>query len=848
MKVLWLCNIALPMIARQLGLPVSHKEGWLSGMAEALLAGNGEVKLYVAFPVSPGSGQEVWERVVRAEGSEAFLICYGFPENADQAEKYSRNLEPELKKIVDRVEPDVIHCFGTEYPHTLAMCRVAPEKDRLLLGLQGLCTCCAEAYMANLPERTAGSATFRDILKRDSLRRQQRKFFLRGVREREAAALAGNVTGRTLWDESQTRKWNPRARYFGMNETLRTVFYGPRWREENCVPHSIFMSQGDYPLKGLHYMLLAMPAVLERYPDARLYVAGASLVEWRTLKQKLKLSGYGKYLRELLGEYGLWDKVTFLGRLDQEQMLARYLKSSLYVCASSLENSPNSLGEAMLLGMPCVSADVGGIPSMFRDGIDGITYKGFRQEGEEGLRETAGNLAEAILRMWDNPEKQREYCENAAAHGRDTHDREKNYRRLLEIYREMGERKREKAVRVVFVSNYINHHQIPFCNAMDKLLEGGFTFIQTEPMEEERVRMGWHAARRPSYVHCYYEEEDYCRGLIAGCDILLFGGTDDESYAVQRLKLGRPVIRVSERLYKTGQWKAVSPRGLIRKYQDHTRYRRGPVYLLCAGAYVASDFRIIGAYPGKKYCWGYFPETRRYDAEALLAGKGWGEDRRPCLLWAARMIDWKHPELALETAAYLKERKLSFHMNIIGDGELRPRMEETAKRLGLEDWVTFLGYREPEEVREYMEKADIFLFTSDRQEGWGAVANEAMNSGCALVANEMIGAVPYLVNSGENGLVYQDGRPEQLFSLTERLVKDKILCRNLGKNAYETITQCWNAENAAENLMKLIRCILNGTAGREKLPSGRESAVPCGPAPMIGEPGMSAKRIFGKRR
>ena len=132
-------------------------------------------------------------------------------------------------------------------------------------------------------------------------------------------------------------------------------------------------------------------------------------------------------------------------------------------------------------------------------------------------------------------------------------------------------------MKVAFVSNYINHHQIPFCNAMYGLLQGSFTFIQTEPMEEERVRMGWHGEDCPVYVRCFYEEEETCRKLIQACDMVLFGGTDEESYIVDRLKAGRPVIRISERLYKTGQWKAVSPRGLRKKYKDHTRYRKAPV-------------------------------------------------------------------------------------------------------------------------------------------------------------------------------------------------------------------------------------------------------------------------------
>ncbi len=422
-------------------------------------------------------------------------------------------------------------------------------------------------------------------------------------------------------------------------------------------------------------------------------------------------------------------------------------------------------------------------------------------------------------------------------------------------------------LRVTFVSNYINHHQIPFCNAMSKLQDVDFSFVQTEKMAEERVQMGWNEAERPSYVKCYYEEEAYCKNLIADSDVVLFGGVDEEGYIAERLKSGKMIIRISERLYKTGQWKAISPRGLKKKYMDHTQYRKASVYLLCAGGYVASDFHIVRAYPDKMYAWGYFPETERFDVDKVLKEKGYicpsgsASGQIPYLLWAGRMIDWKHPELAVETAKYLRDKGLAFHMDIIGGGELAPAVEELIQNYHLEDKITLLGYQNPKEVRRYMKKADIFLFTSDRQEGWGAVANEAMNSGCALVANHMIGAVPYLVQNGENGLVYVDGNNTQLFEQAEKLVGDRQLCRKLGRNAYQTITEVWNAENAAESLLRLIAELRGDTVevqsaeniGATKTACDRNNRgcqnsntvlAPCAPAPVQSE--RSLKKYFEK--
>lgn len=431
-------------------------------------------------------------------------------------------------------------------------------------------------------------------------------------------------------------------------------------------------------------------------------------------------------------------------------------------------------------------------------------------------------------------------------------------------------------MKLVFVSNYINHHQIPFCDAMNRILRGSFRFIQTEEMEQERLAMGWSQRDGLPWLKRYYEEPEECRRLIDTAQVVLFGGSDDESYVEGRLEERKPVIRYSERLYKTGQWKAVSPRGLKKKYHDHTRHKKDPVYLLCAGAYVASDYQIIRAYGGKRYCWGYFPETREYDLGRLFAKKGWPaegstgeregaaetyqtpEQKIPYLLWAARMIDWKHPELALETAGYLKQKGLLFHMELIGDGERKEELEAARIRYGLEELVSLPGAMTPEQVRERMERADIFLFTSDRQEGWGAVANEAMNSGCALVADHMIGAAPYLVRNGENGLLYRDGRKKQLFALTEKLVRDRALCHRLGENAYRTITESWNAETAAERLALL--CVKLGLLEDEELKIAQreeksrrfqESSLagvppsPCAPARVLKERGRESRKLYG---
>lgn len=424
MRVLWLCNIMLPVIAEHLGKEVNNKEGWLSGTYERLkkadfrMDSGEKIELGICFPVSKEEGG--------LEVSLKDLQTFGFYEDTAHPENYDEELEKRLSEITEKFKPDLVHCFGTEYPHTLAMTKAFPYPEKILIGIQGLCHKCAEMYMANLPDKVQQGATFRDLLKQDSIFEQYKKFVKRGANEIEALKRVQHVTGRTKWDKQSVKEISL-AQYHFMNETLRGSFYEGEWDINACEQFSIFMSQGDYPLKGLHFVLQALPQVMKKFPDTKLYVAGNNLIKNDSLKDKIKISGYGKYLKELIYENNLQDKVQFLGRLSEGEMKERFLRSNLYICASVLENSPNSLGEAMLLGVPSLASDAGGIPSLFEKEKDGLLFESSNAE----------DLAEKIVYLFSNPEKMLGYAMQAKEHAKVTHNADENYRRLLEIYREI---------------------------------------------------------------------------------------------------------------------------------------------------------------------------------------------------------------------------------------------------------------------------------------------------------------------------------------------------------------------------------------------------------------------------
>ncbi len=453
MRVLWVCNIMLPALARMLELPYSNREGWITGSFERLIrqprgGGSAErlVELGVCCPMPKGqteahlamdieTGHEIGSLDAPDREGRGVVDFFGFYEDLDHPETYHEELEFRFIDIIAKFQPDIVHIFGTEFPHTLAMIRAFGHPERTLIGIQGLCCSIANAYMADLPYKVQKRVTFRDWYRKDSLEMQQKKFMMRAKLEEEALRYTPHITGRTTFDRNVTKAMNKEAIYHAMNETMRPEFYDGQWHLENVEPYSIFLSQGDYPLKGFHYVLQAMPAIIEKFPNAHLYVAGNSIIGRvggpvsgrKKYPEPLWITSYGKYLEQLIRKGRLKGHVTMLGRLDAKGMKERFLKSHVFVCPSIMENSPNSVCEAMLLGMPVVGAKVGGIGDLIDDGREGILFPGGN----------AKELTEGILAVFYDNELADNLGENARATARIRHNPDTNYMRLLEIYKSM---------------------------------------------------------------------------------------------------------------------------------------------------------------------------------------------------------------------------------------------------------------------------------------------------------------------------------------------------------------------------------------------------------------------------
>lgn len=356
MRVLWITNILFPEAERLLigKGELKSSGGWMLGAAEALLKYH-SVDLYIATVTK--SINEF--KVIQGENVTYYILPYG---NGNLS--YNSEYELYWKKVQKIVQPDIVHIHGTEFTHGLAYIKSCGSSN-VVVSIQGLKSVIADYYYSGITLTDVfRNITFRDLL-RGSIIAQQKAFRNYSRYEVEIIRNVNNIIGRTSWDKAHVLAVNPHVHYHLCNETLRKEFYdGSEWDYATCTKYSIFLSQASNPIKGFHQVLKAMPLILRDYPDATIRIAGNNLTAFKTLKDKIRLSGYGKFIRNLIQEYGIENRITYVGNLNATEMKLEYLRANVFICPSSIENSPNSLGEAQILGTPCVASYVGGIPDM----------------------------------------------------------------------------------------------------------------------------------------------------------------------------------------------------------------------------------------------------------------------------------------------------------------------------------------------------------------------------------------------------------------------------------------------------------------------------------------------------
>lgn len=413
MNILWITNTIFPEPSKYLNLAPPVVGGWMYSLAEQIIKQGENIKFSVATVYY---GSELKKLEVNN------ITYYLLPSKKNG---YNIKLEAFWKQVVDDYKPDVIHIQGTEYAHGMACINGNPDQN-YVISIQGLVSVYTRYYLIDLNFRQIfWNITFRDIIKQDNLWQQQKGFHKRGLLEKEYIKKTQHIIGRTSWDNTHCQAINPNAHYHFCNESLRNGFYiAKKWDIHHCERYSIFLSQAASPVKGLHKVICAVSLLINYFPNLKVYIGGHPITNTQTLSDKLRLSGYGKIIKNLLKSYKLTNHFIFLGSLDEQKMITQYQKAHVFVCPSAIENSPNSVGEAQLIGTPCVSSYVGGIPDMIQHEETGLLYR----------FEEIEMLASYIKKLFKNDDLAITLSKKSIQAAEKRHDRVINAANTLKIY------------------------------------------------------------------------------------------------------------------------------------------------------------------------------------------------------------------------------------------------------------------------------------------------------------------------------------------------------------------------------------------------------------------------------
>lgn len=326
---------------------------------------------------------------------------------------------PRYLEIINTVKPDVIHIHGSENPFG----SVIPHTDiPVVISMQGVDTVYHHKYRGDFSAGDLREGWFsrspKSMLREHSLLQNNRLFKKRGVRERKNLFRAGHMIGRTAWDRRIASVLAPGATYYHCDEILRESFYQSQWKQPDSDKLILFSTLGNTPYKGFETIAEAL-YVLNNLLGTR--------VEWRIAgidENDMIVKAARKKLKRRFPSGGL----IFLGQLDGDNLCSALCEAGIYVSPSHIENSSNSLCEALLLGVPAVATFAGGTGSLLEDGKEGILI----QDGDPWV------MAGAILELYDNPTLAVAYGKRAGKRARKRHDPEKIVGDLIQIYEQIA--------------------------------------------------------------------------------------------------------------------------------------------------------------------------------------------------------------------------------------------------------------------------------------------------------------------------------------------------------------------------------------------------------------------------
>ena len=413
MRILFISNFPTEKICEIEKIKCNYKEGWVSGYLSVLSHDN---EIVYSFPYS---------KKTQIVGKIGERITYHSYYRKDNNWKYTQSLQKRINEFVKKyLNVDIIHIMGTEYGSTLAFLKAANIFGigyKCVVSLQGIIWTCAFHYYGGINIHYIRKWSLGDLYYRHNIELEKKFFYKRGVFEKESFVICNNVIGRTEYDFATVKLINNKVNYYQCGEILRSSFYENKWNYDRCDKNRIFVSQGNYPIKGLHFLIMAMGLLIQKNSLIQVYVTGRDILKCNVL------TSYQKYLKRIIKQLGCQNNIHFLGKLNESQMVDQYLKANVYVNPSVIENSSNSIGEAMILGVPIVASDVGGTKDIIKDKEEGFLYQ----------YDAFYMLAYYIDKILGNKEMAISLSCKARIRGQNNHNKQRCYDTLIDIYKDI---------------------------------------------------------------------------------------------------------------------------------------------------------------------------------------------------------------------------------------------------------------------------------------------------------------------------------------------------------------------------------------------------------------------------
>lgn len=416
---MWVTNIIISSMYEKLYGEKSNGL-WMDALLNDFVA-VGEHQLVV---VTTGRNKE---KISLEDGMvKYYILPGGYPIEYNHTKASCKS---DWKKLIEEEKPDIIQIWGSEFKHGLAALKVGGNIPSVVF-IQGILEAIARYYEAGIEHKELiKSITFRDILKNDSIIAQKNKYYKRAKFEKELLELSGNIISENLWCNAHCKAiaHNIKTHYCPLS--INEIFHKYCWSYNTMEPYTIMCNASGYPLKGLHIILKALNFIKRKYPNVLLYVPGEPMGSDGSLQWKIRKTGYTNYIEKLITKLDISDNIKFMGKLTAEEMALKMANVNVFVVGSALENHSSTLKEAMMVGTPCISSVVGGVPEYAKHGENALLYRFEEYE----------LLAEYICQIFENRELALKISSNAKTSIMKLHSNNNIYNMIIEIYEKILE-------------------------------------------------------------------------------------------------------------------------------------------------------------------------------------------------------------------------------------------------------------------------------------------------------------------------------------------------------------------------------------------------------------------------